>query len=288
MEKKGRTDHPEDLSYIDLIRDQKREKGTILLPHSSFLLEDTGSGEQEKNQELTEKADHLHAGHRMRLRKRFQDEGGFDSFKDHEILELLLMYGAPRKDVNGIAHALLEQFGSLKGVLEARPEMLQTVKGVGESQATILSMAVPLAKVWERCCMENPQKITNRTELEAYCKSRLLGQRTEKFIVICVDAKCKLLGQRVISEGSLSEVSAYPRSVVETALNYNAYSVFFCHNHPGGTCAPSAEDVTSTVQLQRLLNGIGILVLDHIIVAGNQTYSMAQHGDIDFRTRSRS
>ena len=74
--------------------------------------------------------------------------------------------------------------------------------------------------------------------------------------------------------------------VMETALNYNAHSVFFCHNHPGGTCAPSTEDVASTIQLQRLLNGVGILVLDHIIVAGTNTYSMAQHGDIDVRLRS--
>ena len=82
-------------------------------------------------------------------------------------------------------------------------------------------------------------------------------------------------------------MSAYPRSVVETALNYNAHSVFFCHNHPGGTCGPSAEDISSTIQLQRILNGIGILVLDHMIVAGSQSYSMSQHGDLDFRTRGR-
>ena len=72
--------------------------------------------------------------------------------------------------------------------------------------------------------------------------------------------------------GSLSEVSAYPRLVLETALNYNAHSALLSHNHPGGTCAPSTDDVTSTLQLQQLLNGVGILVLDHIIIAGDRTY----------------
>ena len=242
--------------------------------------------EKHKSGEKAQKNANIHDGHRSRLRQRFRDEGGFDNFKDHEILEMLLMYGTPRKDVNGLAHELLDKFGSLKAVLEARPDMIiRAVKGIGESQATMIAMAVPLARVWERCAMAQPKKITNRSELEAYCKSKLLGSRTERFIVICVDAQCRLLGQRVISEGSLSEVSAYPRSVMETALNYNAHSVFFCHNHPGGTCAPSAEDVTSTVQLQRLLNGVGVLVLDHMIVADGKTYSMAQHGDIDFRMR---
>ena len=73
---------------------------------------------------------------------------------------------------------------------------------------------------------------------------------------------------------------------METALNYNAHSVLLSHNHPGGTCAPSPEDIASTKTLQRLLNGVGILVLDHIIVAGDRTYSMIQHGDIDYRTRN--
>ena len=85
--------------------------------------------------------------------------------------------------------------------------------------------------------------------------------------------------------GSLSEVSAYPRLVLETALNYNAHSILLTHCHPGLTCAPSPEDISSTLQLQRLLNGVGILVLDHIIVAGNRTYSMIQHGDMDYRIR---
>ncbi len=103
--------------------------------------------------------------------------------------------------------------------------------------------------------------------------------------MIALNAKCNVLGARKISTGSLSEVSAYPRLVMETALNYNAHSVLLSHNHPGGTCAPSPEDISSTVQLQRLLNGVGILVLDHIIVAGDRTYSMIQHNDIDYRVK---
>ncbi len=246
--------------------------------------EEEADGKKKKEKEK----ENTHLGHRARLRQRFREEGSFESFEDHQILEFLLMYGSPRKDVNPLAHELLKTFGSLKAVLEARPDMLiKSVKGIGEAQATLISMAVPLARVWEGCAIRGTKRITNRHELEAYCKGLLLGERQEKFFVICVDAQCRVLGRRIISQGSLSEVSAYPRSVMETALNYNAHSVFFSHNHPGGTCAPSTEDITSTIQLQRLLNGVGILLLDHIIVADAQTYSMAQHGDIDFRTRGK-
>ena len=231
--------------------------------------------------------DKLHEGHREKLRNRFIQDHGFENFEDHQILELLLFYANARKDTNPTAHQLLDTFAGLKGVLEARPEQLMTVPGVGSQAATLISMVVPLTRVWHRCAMAEPDHIGNSREAEEYCLSILAGERTERFYVISLNAKCNVVGRRKISEGSLSEVSAYPRVVMETALNYNAHSVLFCHNHPGGTCAPSAEDITSTLQLQKLLGGVGIMVLDHIIVAADRTYSMIQHGDIDYRVRGR-
>ena len=232
-------------------------------------------------------ADTIHAGHREKMRDRFIRDKGFENFEDHQILELLLFYANTRGDTNPLAHQLLEEFGSLKGVLEARPEQLMTIKGIGKQQAVLISMVVPLTRVWHRCAMTVPDRIGNSREAEKYCLSILAGRRTESFYVVSLNAKCAVLGRRKISEGSLSEVSAYPRMVMETALNYNAHSVLLCHNHPGGTCAPSPEDIASTLQLQRLLNGVGILLLDHIIVANDSTYSMIQHGDIDYRIRNK-
>ena len=246
--------------------------------------EETGSPDSMSKKDQ----DQIHTGHREKLRNRFILENGFEHFEDHQILELLLFYANSRKDTNPIAHELLDTFGSLKGVLEARPEMLMNVEGIGPQAATLISMVVPLTRVWNRCAMAAPDKIGNSREAEKYCLSVLSGYRTERFYVIALNAQCKILGRRKISEGSLSEVSAYPRMVMETALNYNAHSILLCHNHPGGTCAPSPEDISSTLQLQRLLNGVGILVLDHIIVAGNNTYSMIEHGDIDYRVRGRT
>ena len=77
-------------------------------------------------------AESIHAGHRMKMRNRFIQDKGFENFEDHQILELLLFYANTRSDTNPLAHELLEAFGSLKGVLEARPEQLMQVKGIGE------------------------------------------------------------------------------------------------------------------------------------------------------------
>ncbi len=221
----------------------------------------------------------------LRLRERLLTEHGFDNFDDVDILSTVLSYANGTKDTAGLVQRLLDSFGSLRAVLEARPEQLMKVDGMNKTRASLISLMVPMARVWRRCWMEIPDRIGNSREAENYCLSILAGERLENFFVIALNAKCNVLGKRRISTGSLSEVSAYPRLVMETALNYNAHSVLLCHNHPGGTCAPSPEDISSTLQLQRLLNGVGILTLDHIIVAGDKTYSMIQHGDIDYRVR---
>ena len=228
-------------------------------------------------------AHEMNGAQALRLRERLLSEHSLEHFDDTEILSTVLSYASGTKDTAGLVVRLLDSFGSLKAVLEARPEQLLTVQGMNRTRASLISLMIPMARVWQRCASDIPGRIGNSREAEDFCKSLLIGERLENFYVVALNAKCNVLGQRRISTGSLSEVSAYPRLVMETALNYNAHSVMFTHNHPGGTCAPSPEDISST--LQRLLNGVGILVLDHIIVAGDRTYSMVQHGDIDYRIR---
>ena len=80
----------------------------------------------------------LHDGHRKRLKEQFLNHS--DGFHDHQLLELLLCYAIPQGDVNGLAHRLLDRFGSLAGVLDARPEALEQVPGVGEHTAVLLKL----------------------------------------------------------------------------------------------------------------------------------------------------
>lgn len=217
------------------------------------------------------------------LLERFEKENGMDMFDELDSVGLLLDLARCPGDRMKLARKLLDEFGSLKGVLEAREEQLKNINGIGKRTTALIRMVVPFARTWERMAMENQDRIGNSRDAERYCKSLLMGLRHEQFYVICLNSSCRILGRKKISDGSLSEVNAYPRMVIETALNYNAHSILCCHNHPGGTNAPSAEDITSTLTLQRLLNGVGILLLDHIIVSGCDTYSMVRHGDITYR-----
>lgn len=220
----------------------------------------------------------MHDGHRRRMRERFRLEG-IEGFAPHEVLELLLFYARARGDVNPLAHRLLDTFGSLKGVLEAPVDQLCAVDGVGEETATLISLMVPLFRRYELCLCEEKKRLVRFRDVEEYCRALLVGLRKERFYVISLSTQMRVVGQRIVGEGSLSEVPAYPRLVVETALNHNAYGVILCHNHPGGEAVPSYGDVEVTRELEGMLAKLGIALMDHIIVADGQTYSMAVQDD---------
>ena len=92
------------------------------------------------------------------------------------------------------------------------------------------------------------------------------------------ERQMQVLADALAASGSLSEVSAYPRIVAEIALRYNAHSVVLCHNHPAGSPFPSQGDLEATARLAELLHRLEVVLIDHIIVAGEETFSMFQHG----------
>lgn len=220
----------------------------------------------------------IHEGHRQRMRERFRTEG-MEGFSTHEVLELLLFYTRARGNVNPVAHRLLETFGTLKGVLQAPVEQLTAVDGVGEETATFLSMLVPLFRRYEQCLYEEAPRLRYFRDVENYCRALLTGLNRERLYVISLSSQMQVLGQRVVSSGDLTQVTAYPRLVVETALNHNAYGIILCHNHPGGEAVPSVGDVEVTRMLETVLAKLNIALLDHIIVADGKTYSMVGAGD---------
>ena len=220
----------------------------------------------------------MHEGHRHRLRERFRREG-LENFEPHEVLELLLFYARARGDVNPLAHKLLDTFGSLRGVLEAPMEQLMSVRGVGEETAALIASIVPMFRRYELCICEERKRLRNFGEVREYCRALLTGLRKERFYVLSVSTQMQVIGQRIVAEGSLSEVPAYPRQVVETALNHNAYGVILCHNHPGGDVRPSRGDIDVTCNLEIVLSRLGIALIDHVIVSDGQVYSMVEHKD---------
>lgn len=218
-----------------------------------------------------------HEGHRGRLRKRFR-ESGLDDFEPHNVLELLLFYAMPRGDTNPLAHRLMDEFGSLSGVLDASPEELMKVKGVGENVATFLSMIPQVARKYMEDKVEVKNVIEGVTDAGAYIVSRFLGREEENVLLVAIDNRNTIMGSRFISQGDVTSASLSKRKVVEEALHMGATRVILAHNHPKGFAAISMEDAKATISCGDALRAIGIELLDHFIVANDDFVSMAASG----------
>ena len=216
-----------------------------------------------------------HAGHRQRLRETFL-QSGIEGMADHQVLELLLTYALPRVDVNPVAHRLMDRFGSLTGVLTARPEQLQQIQGVGESAAVFLSL---LGEVDRRMLLQRfsggdrRPVLATPSALGRYMLARALQDRNETLRLVCLNNKYELIHESVISQGSLTEVLADPRSVLEPALIHKASFIALSHNHPSGDVRPSREDEATALRLEAAAQAVGIGIADQFILGHGAVYS---------------
>ena len=217
-----------------------------------------------------------HTGHRDRLRKEFMARP--ESFPDHKVLELLLFYVLPRQDTNPLAHDLLDRFGSLQGVLDAKPEALAQVKGVGERAAVLFRAVKELGRRYgaSRASVEDIVDST-RAAREVFAPL-FYGARNEMVFLLCMDGKGKYLGCPKVGEGNVKAAEITARSIVEAALNHNAARVILAHNHVSGLALPSDEDRQTTLYLRSLLSQVGVVLVDHLIFVDDDMVSMRDSG----------
>mgnify|MGYP003291329837 CR=1 FL=1 len=222
----------------------------------------------------------IHQGHRQRLKERFRKEG-LEHFSDIQVLELLLFYSVPRRDTNPLAHELLDTFGSLRGVLEANPDDLASVKGMGEGSAQLLALIPQLLKRYLASTQGKEEILDTTMACGRYLVPHFFLAREELVYLLCLDAKCKLLDCRMLQSGTVNNVGISVRKIMEVALRMGATSVILAHNHTSGIALPSQEDRDTTRRLWTALNAAGITLADHIIVAGDDFVSMQADGFFD-------
>lgn len=218
-----------------------------------------------------------HEGHRQRLKRRFL-QSGLDGFDEAHVLELLLFYAIPRRDTAPLAKALLEEFGSLANVLEAPPEILGMVPGVGENAAALICLTTALSRYYltRRVATGN---VLHTVELcGEYLLPRFYGLRDEAVCALSLDGRCKVLSCRILCRGSVNTTGVSIRRIVEFALATGATSMVLAHNHPSGIALPSGDDVETTQRVAAALDAVGVALADHIIIAGDDYISLAQSG----------
>ena len=204
---------------------------------------------------------------------------GPGALADAELLALLLRTGLAGKNVLQLAQELLDGFGGLNGLLHARLEDLQRIKGLGGSAkrsnlAAVLELArrAVAQRLKERDPLDSPEAV------KQYMQLQLASRPHEVFAALFLDAQHRLIAMEELFRGTLTQTSVYPREVVTRALHHHASALILAHNHPSGCVEPSRADEALTRTLQAALALIDVRVLDHVIVAPGQALSMAEHG----------
>ncbi|OIP98790.1 MAG: hypothetical protein AUK35_10125 [Zetaproteobacteria bacterium CG2_30_46_52] len=216
-------------------------------------------------------------GHRARLKARFAQHG-LEGFHDYEVLELLLTYAIPRKDVKPIAKRLIAQFSTLAGVFDAEVQALQSVEGLGAESASFFKLLKATHSQYLNSELAEKPMLASPDAVKAWLRVQLQEKSIEYFGALFADQQHRCISSEILFEGTIDRATVYPRTVIKRALELDAKAIIVFHNHPGGTAKASEQDIQLTRQLIEACATLDIKLLDHFLVAGTQVLSFQENG----------
>ena len=206
---------------------------------------------------------------------------GLESFTDIEALELLLFFAIPRANTNELAHALLDRFHSFRGVMEADLSALREVPGIGENAATLLRLVTDLNSRYQRAGSIRGQQIRSNDDAGKFLLPQFQYRNEERSVLLSMDTAGRVIDCQVLDEGTSSAVGVAARKIADIVLHNKAARVILAHNHVSGIALPSAADVETTAKVYRMLQMIGVELVDHIIFGEDDFVSMRASGHFD-------
>ncbi|HXQ31915.1 MAG TPA: DNA repair protein RadC [Steroidobacteraceae bacterium] len=120
--------------------------------------------------------------------------------------------------------------------------------------------------------------LTSPRLVRDFLSLKLGGLEHESFAVLLLDNRHRLIDYVELFRGTIDGASVHPREVVKLALARNAAALVLAHPHPSGVAEPSQADAAITRRLREALALVDIRVIDHIIIAGGETVSLAERG----------
>ena len=231
-----------------------------------MIKKDNKTNKEKLNEEEKETPDYV--GHRQRLKARYSaDEGR--SMPDYELLELLLTYAIPRRDVKPLAKSLMSQYLNLSNILATPIGEIMDFPGVGSNAAVLLSLVHACAKkiTWENLENKDAPILTDRRRIVEYCRSCIGYAKEEQLLIIYLDIHGRYIKDNIEQVGTIDSVF----------LNNKACGIILAHNHPSGDCTPSRSDIELTRELKTVLKSVRIKLEDHIVISTHGYYSMKEH-----------
>jgi DNA repair protein RadC len=201
---------------------------------------------------------------------------GSKYLSNSELLALIIRTGGKKKTAVKLAQDLLNNFGGLKSIVDLSCEELKDVKGIGTAKATQIAAAVELAKRISALKNENHNKINSPIKAVELLSPEMRFLKQEVLKAVLLDVKNQVIAIPEISRGGLSSSIVHPREVFREAIRRSSAALILVHNHPSGDPKPSADDLNITKRLVKTGEIVGIKVVDHIIIAGENYLSFKE------------
>ncbi len=217
-----------------------------------------------------------YTGHRKRLKEKFDKTPNI--LADYEILELMLGYAIPRKDVKAIAKDILKKTTNMGDIFSLD---CADIKGAGRETERFFRIVAEFYNRVENSKSEFKESITSPLQIYRLLKYSMGFAENELFTVILLNSKSQLISKKILTEGIVNRAIVYPRQIAEYALKEKAVYVVIAHNHPTGDSSPSQKDIELTQHIKESLDTLGITLKDHIIVCKNEYTSLFDLGYID-------
>jgi len=196
---------------------------------------------------------------------------GAAALSDAELLALFLGTGVAGLSAVDLGRQMLQEFGSLRAILQADASRFCRGKGLGIARFAVLQAALEIARRHFAETIQRDDCLTSPAQTRQYLHALLRDRPHEVFACLMLDNRNRVIAFRELFRGTIDGASVYPREVVKQALADNAAAVILAHNHPSGVCEPSQADIRITERLRKALALVDIRVLDHVIVGDGIT-----------------
>jgi DNA repair protein RadC len=203
---------------------------------------------------------------------------GVGALGDNELVALVLGTGVKARPALEVAQDVLDLSGGVYGLTQAGIDDLLRVSGIGRSRAARLMAAVELGRRAISHVASERVRFGRPSDIGRYLLPLYGGHREERFGIVMLDSKLRLIRSETLSVGILDASIAHPREVFRTAMLASASAIALFHNHPSGDPAPSEDDVFITTRLVAAGQLMGINVVDHLILGAGRWYSFHDAG----------
>ena len=211
-----------------------------------------------------------------RPRERFLKHGP-EVLSDAELFAIILRTGTIQENVIDISNRLIAEYG-LDKLFECSLKELQKIKGIGPSKAMQILTISELGKRYKDS-QKPVKKINCAEDVFNLFHERLKDKKEEHFYILMLNTQNNVIGEKRISKGILDASIVHPREVFKPAIRNSASKIILVHNHPSGDPRPSAEDNEITRRLIEAGEGLGIKVIDGVIIGREKWWSWIENKD---------